>query len=239
MNPELERRLRNYGATVDAAATAAEARRRAPANTTDRTAALADLDNVVVLDHRPHRFYRVLAVAAAAVAVIAGAIAFAVDGSSPDTSTADRPITSTAATRPTDHDATEPANVAIPTTAARPTTTITGPQSTTAAAQTVATPPPVCSSYKPSNAYHLDICDSGAAVRLVQERLRASVDSSLNVDGYFGPGTRNAVRTFQQLHGLTVDGQVGPATWALLVPDAPGIDADVSGIVDPDEISTG
>jgi hypothetical protein len=46
------------------------------------------------------------------------------------------------------------------------------------------------------------------------------------------------VRTFQQLHGLSVDGQVGPATWALLVPDAPGTDADASGIVDPGEIST-
>ena len=99
--------------------------------------------------------------------------------------------------------------------------------------------PPVCPSYTVHNDYHLEICDSGPAVRLVQERLRAAVDSSLNVDGYFGPGTRNAVRTFQQMHELTVDGQVGPATWALLVPDAPGTDTDGNGIVDPDEISTG
>lgn len=238
MNPDLERRLRNYGTTVDAAATAEDARRGRPVSTTGRTA-LADLDNVVVLARRPHRFYRALAVAAAAVAVVAGAIAFAVRGSSPDTSTADRPITSTAATRPSDRVASEPAIVALSTSTAQPPTTPTVPQPTRASAQTVPTTPPVCSSYNPSNAYHLDICDSGAAVRLVQERLRASVDSSLNVDGYFGPGTRNAVRTFQQLHGLTVDGQVGPATWALLVPDAPGIDADGSGIVDPDEISTG
>jgi peptidoglycan hydrolase-like protein with peptidoglycan-binding domain len=75
-------------------------------------------------------------------------------------------------------------------------------------------------------------------VRLVQEQLQATVDSSLKVDGYFGPGTRAAVRTFQQLHDLTVDGQVGPATWALLVPEAPGTDTDHNGIVDPDEIST-
>ncbi len=240
MNPDLERRLRNYGATVDAAAAAAEARRTAPASTTDRTA-VADLDNVVVLDHRPHRFYRVLAVAAAAVAVVAGAIAFAARGSSPDTGTADQPTTSTAVAETVAPPSTEPTNVvALPTTTPQPTTTPTRvPQSTTASAQTAPTTPPVCSSYAESNAYHLDICDSGAAVRLVQEALRASVDSSLNVDGYFGPGTRNAVRTFQLRHGLTVDGQVGPATWALLVPHAPGIDTDGNGIVDPDEISTG
>jgi hypothetical protein len=41
------------------------------------------------------------------------------------------------------------------------------------------------------------------------------------------------------MHGLVVDGQIGPATWALLVPGAPGTDADNSGIVDPVEISTG
>ena len=239
MNPELARRLREYGATVDAAANAEEARRGATASATGSTA-VADLDDVVALDHRPHRFYRVLAVAAAAVALVAGGIAFATGRSSPSTGIADRPITSTApaAAEPIDHDTTEPGDVvALPTTTARPTTTAT-PEAATAPSQGRPTTSTVCASYTPTNAYHLDICDSGAAVRLVQERLRASVDSSLTVDGYFGPGTRDAVRSFQQQHGLTVDGQVGPATWELLVPDAPGIDADGSGIVDPDEIST-
>jgi murein L,D-transpeptidase YcbB/YkuD len=239
MNPELERRLRRYGATVDAAADAEETRRGATASSVGSTA-LADLDNVVALDHRPHHFYRVLAVAAAAVAVVAGSIAFAVGRSSPSTNIADRPITSTApaVTEPSGSASTQPVEVAPPLTTSLPTTTNVS-ESSMAPPPTRPTAPPVCTSYTPSNAYHLDICDSGAAVRLVQERLRASIDSSLNVDGYFGPGTRNAVRTFQQMHGLTVDGQVGPATWALLVPDAPGIDVDGSGVVDPDEISTG
>lgn len=55
---------------------------------------------------------------------------------------------------------------------------------------------------------------SGDAVRAVQ-----SVFPQLTVDGSFGPQTEDAVREFQQLFGLDVDGIVGPDTWhALVVP---------------------
>ncbi|HEU5472481.1 MAG TPA: peptidoglycan-binding domain-containing protein [Actinophytocola sp.] len=36
------------------------------------------------------------------------------------------------------------------------------------------------------------------------------------IDGLFGPLTQEAVRDFQGAHGLTVDGIIGPATWAAL-----------------------
>jgi peptidoglycan hydrolase-like protein with peptidoglycan-binding domain len=36
------------------------------------------------------------------------------------------------------------------------------------------------------------------------------------IDGYFGPDTKNAVECWQRAHGLTVDGIVGPQTWASL-----------------------
>ncbi len=38
-----------------------------------------------------------------------------------------------------------------------------------------------------------------------------------SVDGIFGPQTENAVRAFQRIFGLTVDGIIGKATWYRLV----------------------
>jgi murein L,D-transpeptidase YcbB/YkuD len=238
VNPELERRLRRFGATVDAAASAEQAQRaRAGSDTHATGAAMAELDNVVTRERRRHRPYRALAVAAAAIAVAAAGITVAVGRLDPSTNIAEHPSTQASMAPGGTGPATTRLPVEVPATTIAPTTTTAG-QPTAVAQPPPTSRPPVCPSYTPHNDYHLEICDSGAAVRLVQERLRASVDSSLTVDGYFGPATRNAVRTFQQLHGLSVDGQVGPATWALLVPDAPGTDADASGIVDPAEIST-
>lgn len=37
-------------------------------------------------------------------------------------------------------------------------------------------------------------------------------------DGKFGPATEKAVRTYQQTHGLPVDGQAGPQVYNSLTP---------------------
>ena len=56
----------------------------------------------------------------------------------------------------------------------------------------------------------------GAAVRELQTLLgRAGL--VVKVDGDFGPATRDAVKVFQELSGLTVDGVAGPATMKLLL----------------------
>ena len=85
VNPELEARLRRLGASVDAAAEAAEARRASdPGRWPHAAADVSDLDPVDVPPWRQPRFYRVLAVAAAAVAVAVGVSVVVARTSSPD-----------------------------------------------------------------------------------------------------------------------------------------------------------
>ena len=61
--------------------------------------------------------------------------------------------------------------------------------------------------------------DKGAQVKALQALLIGygyGVGSS-GADGDFGPATDAAVRKYQKAKGLTVDGSVGPATWAKLL----------------------
>jgi GH25 family lysozyme M1 (1,4-beta-N-acetylmuramidase)/peptidoglycan hydrolase-like protein with peptidoglycan-binding domain len=62
----------------------------------------------------------------------------------------------------------------------------------------------------------------GAAVSRLQQLLTAKGDSTGGVDGVFGAKTLAAVRAFQGSHGLSVDGVVGPHTWAALLASGGG-----------------
>jgi len=57
---------------------------------------------------------------------------------------------------------------------------------------------------------------TGEQVKQLQSRLIELGYLGGTADGQFGPATENAVRLFQQQHGLDVDGKVGPETSALL-----------------------
>lgn len=82
-------------------------------------------------------------------------------------------------------------------------------------------PPTVPPTFPPFPGTLLRLGSSGSNVSTLQEmlnnsrRLYAAVPT-VTVDGFFGPLTETAVRTFQRYAGLTVDGVVGQATWNAL-----------------------
>jgi hypothetical protein len=98
--------------------------------------------------------------------------------------------------------------------------------------------PPSCDAYSFNDQYPIRRCDEGYAVLIVQQAL-VTHGYSVDVDGYFGPGTERAIRDFQRFAGLEVDGLVGPNTWGTLAWQQPGWDLDGNGIVDPDEVGSG
>ena len=59
---------------------------------------------------------------------------------------------------------------------------------------------------------------NGDAVRAVQSQIHGrGAGAQIAIDGIFGPATNDAVRAFQALLGLQVDGIVGQQTWNHLV----------------------
>ena len=95
--------------------------------------------------------------------------------------------------------------------------------------------PPSCGDYWFNDQYPIRRCDEGYAVIILQDALVSRYGYAIDVDGYFGPGTERAVRDFQRIAGLEVDGLVGPNTWSALG-GQPGWDLDGNGSIDPDEV---
>ena len=59
--------------------------------------------------------------------------------------------------------------------------------------------------------------------RALNKYFKAHGKSTISVDGDYGPGTANAVKLFQYMYGLTVDGVCGPKTLKALGIDTTGI----------------
>jgi peptidoglycan hydrolase-like protein with peptidoglycan-binding domain len=62
---------------------------------------------------------------------------------------------------------------------------------------------------------------TGDAVKQAQRALRRTPDTTLVVDGSFGPKTEAATKEFQEAEGLPVTGTVDTATWNALPDGSP------------------
>ena len=72
---------------------------------------------------------------------------------------------------------------------------------------------------------------SGSDVKDLQQKLKDLGFDPKGVDGHFGPGTRDAVISFQQSKGLQADGIAGPNTLAALQSEGTASGADAGGAV--------
>ncbi len=95
-----------------------------------------------------------------------------------------------------------------------------------------------CTGYFAAVEFPVEKCDSGTAVRVMQDRLKRA-GFSTNVDGYFGPSMAKAVYDFQGKVKLPQTGMIDKATWVAIEPNQaslPGTDRNNDGVVDPGEL---
>lgn len=71
---------------------------------------------------------------------------------------------------------------------------------------------------------------SGESVQVLQQLLN-KLGNTLKEDGAFGSLTDAALRVYQRLHGLEVDGVCGPITWASIIAEVAALDP----LVQPDD----
>lgn len=85
--------------------------------------------------------------------------------------------------------------------------------------------------YTYDNELPISVCSEGESVALFQEAL------GLEADGYFGPGTQNALTMIQDRAGLPVTRRIDATTWAHLgvTTNAPYPDLNGDGVVDASE----
>jgi peptidoglycan hydrolase-like protein with peptidoglycan-binding domain len=85
------------------------------------------------------------------------------------------------------------------------------------------TQPPVIPPFPGTN---IGMGSTGNNVRVIQQAINALAPYypgrlwTLNVDGIYGPNTRDAIFTFQSIFGLQITGIVGEVTWNRLMTEA-------------------
>lgn len=101
--------------------------------------------------------------------------------------------------------------------------------SATAGMSTAAAPSPIMTAAATGASASLP-SDGPARVKAIQLALQAAGYSPGAADGKMGRQTQKAIREFQEAHGLSVDGKVGPRTWAKLSTYAPQDDASAGAV---------
>lgn len=89
--------------------------------------------------------------------------------------------------------------------------------------------PTSCSDYTDNYSVPYKYCDSGSDIFSIQEALNRE-GYPVDIDGYYGPATRNAVKRFQLDNGLSATGQVGSSTWTQLIGSSSGLPATSSPV---------
>lgn len=104
------------------------------------------------------------------------------------------------------------------TSVSQPTSTYQPSSSSSSSSDEKVPEPSSCPDYQDSYSTPYKYCDSGSDVIRIQESL-VELGYSVDIDGYYGPGTRSVVKQFQSSKGLTVTGQVNDSTWSSLIGD--------------------
>jgi len=133
------------------------------------------------------------------------------------------PPTPTPTATPTPTRTATPTPTATPTRTATPTPTASGPvtpsttdPSTTSVRKVGQAISTTTGTWSPVSVYqNYGPTYNGYFVRNIQRALKGA-GIAVVIDGIYGPGTREGVRTFQSKKSLSVDGIVGPQTWAAM-----------------------
>lgn len=80
--------------------------------------------------------------------------------------------------------------------------------------------------------------DKRDSVKGLQKLLNENGGFSLQIDGYFGSSTEDAVRQYQESNGLSVDGIVGPQTWGSLCEGVTDDDDESCNVNNPNSATT-
>jgi peptidoglycan hydrolase-like protein with peptidoglycan-binding domain len=96
----------------------------------------------------------------------------------------------------------------------------------------------VCDQYIYDDQLPIEVCSQGRSVEMAQEFISAYIDSSVVVDGLFGPDFEQSVRETKSALGLPVNSTIDAEFWDTLgiTTNAPYPDLNGDGVVDASEL---